>query len=366
MPTDPIPPSKKRPYVSQADIPRMTLVQALRVPRALADHYGKKPTRPLDVAAALDMTPTSGTFRNLCGASVGYGLTEGGPNAQEIALTPAGLRIVAPLEDGADWLALRDAALTPTVLRSFLEKYDGSPLPGEKIAHNVLESLGVPASATGRVLAVIHDNAEHVGFLKVIKDKTYVDLGSSDRSSRAYSGASHDVSGFASDEEDSDGDTHPEPQFVPAAPGGPIRNRKVFISHGKSRRVVDQLKELLTFGDFEPVVTVERESVSKPVPAKVLDDMRMCAAGIIHVKPEERVLDKEGNEQYFLNQNVLIEIGAAMALYREHFILLVEDGATLPSNLQGLYEVRYSGDELGYDATMKVLKVLNQFKAGDS
>ena len=30
--------------------------------------------------------------------------------------------------------------------------------------------------------------------------------------------------------------------------------------------------------------------------------------------------------------------------------------------LQGLYEVRYVGDELGYDATMKVLKALNQFK----
>src|SRR4051812_9950008 len=34
------------------------------------------------------------------------------------------------------------------------------------------------------------------------------------------------------------------------------------------------------------------------------------------------------------------------------FILLVEEGTTLPSNLQGLYEVRYSGDELDYPATI--------------
>ena len=76
-----------------------------------------------------------------------------------------------------------------------------------------------------------------------------------------------------------------------------VRNRKVFISHGKSRRVVDQLKELLIFGDFEPVISVEQETVSKPVPQKVLDDMRACGAGIIHVKPEERLLDQEGNER---------------------------------------------------------------------
>jgi predicted nucleotide-binding protein len=110
------------------------------------------------------------------------------------------------------------------------------------------------------------------------------------------------------------------------------------------------------------VISVEQETASKPVPQKVLDDMRACGAGIIHVKPEERLLDQEGNERRILNQNVLIEIGAAMALYGEHFILLVEDGAKLPSNLQGLYEVRYSGEELGYEATIKVLKALNQFK----
>ena len=140
--------------------------------------------------------------------------------------------------------------------------------------------------------------------------------------------------------------------------------RRVFITHGKSRRVVDQLKELLAFGDFEPVVSVDRESVSKPVPAKVMDDMRSCSAGIIHVQTEQRLLDQSGEEHRIVNQNVLIEIGAAMALYGERFILLVEDGTTLPSNLQGLYEVRYTGDELGYEATMKVLKALNEFKSG--
>jgi predicted nucleotide-binding protein len=93
-----------------------------------------------------------------------------------------------------------------------------------------------------------------------------------------------------------------------------------------------------------------------------MDDMRSCAAAIVHVGTEMKVLDEEGKEFRMLNPNVLIEIGASMALYGRRFILLVEKGVTLPSNLQGLYEVRYEGSKLDYDATMKLLKAFNDFK----
>jgi predicted nucleotide-binding protein len=94
-----------------------------------------------------------------------------------------------------------------------------------------------------------------------------------------------------------------------------------------------------------------------------MDDMRSCAAAIIHVGSESRYMDADGKEHKLPNQNVLIEIGAAMALYGRKFILLVEQGATLPSNLQGLYEVRYTGTKLDYEATMKLLKAFNDFRS---
>jgi predicted nucleotide-binding protein len=93
-----------------------------------------------------------------------------------------------------------------------------------------------------------------------------------------------------------------------------------------------------------------------------MDDMRSCAAAIIHVGTEMKLLDDGGKEHRSLNENVLIEIGAAMALYKRNFILLVERGLTLPSNLQGLNEVRYDGDRLDYEATMKLLKAFNDFR----
>lgn len=146
--------------------------------------------------------------------------------------------------------------------------------------------------------------------------------------------------------------TQPIPQDKP----------KVFISHGKNKKIVEQLKELLKFGQFDPVISVEKETSAISVPEKVFTDMKQCSAGIIHVESEQELLDKEGNKHIRLNENVLIEIGAAIALYDKRFILLCEKSVTLPSNLQGLYRCNYEGQQLDYDATMKLLKTFNEIR----
>lgn len=141
----------------------------------------------------------------------------------------------------------------------------------------------------------------------------------------------------------------------------PNDSNKVFISHGKNKNILEQLKELVAYGKFEPIVTTERETAAKSISKKVMDDMRKCKAAVIHVSSDEVLADKDGNNVPQINANVLIEVGAAMALYDEKFILLVEEGVNLPSNLQGLYECRYQGDELTMTATMKLLKAFNEF-----
>lgn len=137
---------------------------------------------------------------------------------------------------------------------------------------------------------------------------------------------------------------------------------RVFITHGRNTKIVEQLKQIVIFGKLTPIVAEEHETTSKPVPEKVMDDMRSCDAGIIHVASEQVLIDESGKPQHKINENVLIEIGAAMALYRHNFILLVESGVQLPSNLQGLYECRYEGDKLDGESTMKLLKAFNEFR----
>lgn len=353
-------PHQKRQRLSQSDVPAYSLQDALRIAEVLRDEYGKHPTKPIDVASALPMSPNSGPFRMITGAAVAYGITDGGAKAELIALTDLGRRIVAPTDEGEDVRAMREALLRPRVVREFLEKYNGSPLPSERVGLNVLEEMGVPAAAAGRTLDLILRNAEALGMLVEIKGKRYVRLD-------APAGAVPTENGQVQDEvvDDSYG-TEEAPPVEPPTSAIPKQDTgKVFITHGSNKTIVDQIKEILSFGSFVPVVSVEKESTAKPVSDKVLDDMRGCYAAIVHVGTEKMLIDEHGDQQRMLNPNVLIEIGAAMALYGRRFVLLVEKDVTLPSNLQGLYEVRYEGDRLDYEATMKLLKAFNEFRSED-
>jgi len=284
-------------------------------------------------------------------------LTDGGSKAERIALTPLGRRIVAPTEEGDDLRARVEAVLRPRVLREFFGKYNRAKFPSDKIALNVLGEMEVPQERLAEVLDIVKRNGEFAGLVHQTKTGPFVAL---------------DEVEAAADE-----DSVPPSEAPPPPPGLPDVPRttppasvvqktgaaadRVFITHGKNKAVVTQLKELLSFGKLTPIVAEEHETTSKPVPDKVLDDMRSCFAGIIHVESEDELLDKAGNVHHKLNENVLIEIGAALALFYRNVILLVHKGVTLPSNLQGLYRCNYEGDQLDYDATMKLLKAFNEF-----
>ncbi len=362
-PAEPSP--AKRKYLSQSDVPRHSIDGALRVPQAIADQYGKKPTRPIDVAKALGILPTTGRFRSVTGAALAYGLTDGGPNAAHIGLGELGLRIVSPTEEGDDLAAKREALMRPRVVREFLEKYDGSKWPSEVIGKNVLEGMGVPREATQRTYNLILESAGSLGLLTVINSQTLVNL-----KPALVGGERPGVSPMVDEEEDVDEegavsyDERPAEKAIEVAPKeGLVKNRRVYISHGSNKKIVAQLKELLSYGDFEPVVSEEKETTARPLSEKVLGEMRSCGAGIIHVGTEQTIIDKDDNEHSLLNYNVLIEIGAAMALYGTNYILLVEEGTKLPSNVYGLYEARYKGEVLDHDATMKTLRALKEIKS---
>ncbi len=165
-----------RSRLSQEDVPGYSLDQALKVARAIADSYAYSPTRPLSVAEAMGVRPTSGGFRGVTGAAVAYGLTTGGNNAWEFGLTPLGLRIVRPTAEGDDLAARREALLKPRVLGEFLRQYDGAALPSDAIARNVLQEKGVPTERLDDVLKLIVDSAMSTGLVKEINGKRFVDL----------------------------------------------------------------------------------------------------------------------------------------------------------------------------------------------
>ncbi|MGO9639657.1 MAG: hypothetical protein ACLPSO_17165, partial [Terracidiphilus sp.] len=165
-----------RTRISQTDVPSISLEKALRIANAIAENYGYKPATPLQVAAAINVQPSSGPFRMLTGASIAYDLTSGGYNAETISLSPLGLRIVRRTVEGDDLIARREAVLKPRIIREFLQRYAGAPLPKSEIAHNVLIEMGVPLERADDVQALILENASAVGFLREINGRKYVEL----------------------------------------------------------------------------------------------------------------------------------------------------------------------------------------------
>jgi predicted nucleotide-binding protein len=359
-------PAIQRRYVSQTDVPTSTLQRALRIPQAIADNYGYKPTSPLQVAVALDVQPSSSNFRMLTGAAIAYGLTTGGYNADTISITPLAMRVVRPTTEGDDIAAKREAFLKPRVIREFLQKYDRAPIPRDDIARNVLLEFGVPTDRAAEVLSLIVEGARDLGFLQQIEDRTYVDLSST---KIHFESKVTEVASATTSEKDSDDLVEeatqsgtPLPSVVARLPEDAARLRRVFISHGKNRALIEPIKKLLLFGEFVPVAEIENQTVSLPVPTKVMVGMRSCGAAIIHVEDERRISDDKGEVHVMLNENVLIEIGAAMALYGDRFILIVKEGVKLPSNLQGLLQLRYKGDTLDVNETVALMEAMKDMK----
>jgi hypothetical protein len=169
-------PPKKRTYLKQSDVPLATLANALRVPKAIVENYGSDPSAPVEVAEAIDISPSSSTLQDLCGASIAFGLTVGGCKAAEISLTPLAERICEPTEEGDDLVAKREAFLTPRIIREFLGKYDGKQLPKVEIASNVLKKMDVPANRVDAVHDLILTGATELGLLREIKGKRFVHL----------------------------------------------------------------------------------------------------------------------------------------------------------------------------------------------
>jgi len=139
---------------------------------------------------------------------------------------------------------------------------------------------------------------------------------------------------------------------------------RVFISHGSNMDLVEQVQTMLGLADIESEVAVKEETSAIPVPEKVFGAMRRCSAGIIVVSVDEKKKDTAGN--FTINENVLIEIGAAFVLYDKRVVLLWDKRLAVPSNLQGLYRCEFEGNELSWSAGMKLMKAIRDFKTPEA
>jgi predicted nucleotide-binding protein len=349
--------------------PRHTLSDSLDVVRLIWVNNQGEPYDTIDLAKSLDTTVRSSSLIQLLGSSARYGLTTGSTRSPRIALTELGRSIAESIE-GPSQADLRKALLAPPLYARLLPRLDRKVIPkGEVLEATVGREFGIHAVDAVICVKVLRQNIKELGISQDLKGTEYLQLDklspptpSETPDGSTDAGGSPDQVGV----EDKGAALLQAPkQSAAAPPGERSAVASVFIAHGSNKKLLGQVKQVVEFGLFVPIVADERQSTMIPVPEKVISDMHDCQAAIIIVSADDKIKDADGNESYKINENVLIEIGAATVLYRQKVILLWDRRIKIPSNLQGLYRCDFEGDSLDWETGMKLQKTLTEFRKLD-
>lgn len=338
-------PEGKRSKVSQSDFPIYSLDQAIRIAQGLWDDFAGKDAEPHQLALSLDQSPTSGSWRNLCGSAIAYGLTNGGYGAGSIGLTELGRRIVSPLHEGDDDAALKEACLKPRIMAEFFRRYDKAKLPKDEIAKNVLITLGLPKERASAALETIKRNGEKYGVILQTKTGPFVTLsgagaggGAVPRTSDDADEDEPDVIGTSGREAASSAPAVP----APAIPKGPTPGPKqLFVAHGKNMKPVDELRKILDQFKIPYKIAVDEAHSGRPISSKVAELMKSCSAGIFVFTKDEQFTNSQGQEIWRPSENAIYELGAGNILWDSKIIVLKEDGVNFASDYQDIGYINF-------------------------
>lgn len=349
--------------VMQTDFPRMTLEEALSVPRALYQEYAGDPTAPHDVAIAVGNSPTSSVWRVLSGAANGYGLTDGAYSAETISLTDLGRHIVAPTAEGEKERGLLKAALQPTILKEFFEKYDRANLPSPEILRNVLVKMGIPQDRVDEAAEIIRANGQFAGILRDTGNRLFVAL------DLPPDGTGANSTPPASDSTGTEIDSTEESVGAAGTGGSPTEDtsdrdrgpKPIFIGHGHNHGPLDSVKDFLAEYGVPFRIAVEEANRARPISVKVKEAMRECGSAIMIFTKDEECFDEDGNSVWRPSMNVVQELGAALYAYDDHVVIFVEKGLELPVNFRDLGHIPFDPDH--FEATTaELLKELVALK----
>lgn len=349
--------------------PKNSLANSLRLTESIRDNNASQPYNRIDLASSIDLTPSSSTFRLLITSSSKFELTEGGYQAEKISITELGQRIVSPTSDEEKSASLLEALYNVPFYKQFFEKYKNSRLPRKDLLLNTLErEFKIPNADRKQCYDLLIKNANELGLLKDVKGTLYVRIEQPSLAEEGLEGEDTFKEGLGETTLEARPDsgvpsTTEEPPLPPEKPpsdAATTSKPRIFISHSKNKKILNQIKSNLEFGGFRYQVAIETETTAIPIPEKIFGMMRKCNCAIVNVSADEQERREDGS--YSINANVLVEIGAAFLAYNQRVILLVDKRLTVPSNLQGLYRCEYQGDELDSVSITKLQKGLLQFR----
>lgn len=356
--------SKKVKPVSTVEFPRNSLLEALKVPQTIWDQGAGLPLQLIDIAKKLNNSPTSSTFRSLIRSSQRYGLTNGTFTqdlSRTISLTTLGQSIVAPTPNDDVNALKRNALETPSLFQNVLESLNAKILPQEDIFKNMLirdYKLNKDDAEAGYL--VLMKNLKELSLIDDFQGKTYIRLDRLSSETVRPQGPS-----YVKEEQVPaaiEKDAKPVIPGIPAEGSLEIKKPKVFISHSKNKKILDQIKQMLEFGNFDFVIAEEKETTAVPLSDKVFGLMWNCNCAIINISADE---EKKSENSFSINENVLAELWGSYLHYMKRVILVIDRRLKdkLPSIMQGLTAIFYEGDELSWSDGMRLQKSLSEFRS---
>lgn len=329
--------------------PSVTLESALLVSQAIVRHNAGRPMNRLLLAEAMGQRPGSSLFRERIASSAKYGLTEGNYSSSTISLTSLGDRATRPRNNEEQIGALREAMREIAVYDELLAHFSNASLPTPAFLKNILERepYGIDPGWSASAAESFEDDARFVGYLRDIGGSQSIVI---EDPIESDSVPQYPVVGEAEqlplDEEVPDvherQTSHvsmPEHADLPV----PVR---MFIAHGKNRKPLDQLKDILDEWKVPYLVAVDEPNAGRPISAKVAETMRECSAGIFIFTADEESNSGEGDVVARANYNVVYELGAASLLYDRRIVILKERDVPFASDFSDLGWIEFEKDDV--------------------
>ena len=339
--------------------PRNSLTEALNVPQVIWENNAGNPFPLLDIASKLDRSPTSSGFVEVIRSSQRYGLTNESFTqdlTKTISLTPLGNSIFT-IEDDIN-ISKRRALETPEIFQKVLSSLNGKIIPpADVFKSSLIRNYRLDTSDADVCYRIIMQNIDELGVSEEIQGKVYLRIDKLGLFTKSPIEAKiPEERSVASENEEK---KIAEEKQIPCA--SPQKVPWVFISHSKNKKILEQIKQVLSFGNFKYEIAEERETTAIPLSDKVFGEMKNCNCAIINLSADE---EKKQGETYGINENVLIEIGGAFLHYEKRVILIIDYRLKeiLPSILRGITAIFYEGDELSWNDGMRLQKALTEFR----
>ena len=372
-----------RPLASIPTFPSHTLKDTMKIIEGIDANYAGDPTDTIDVSKLVGMPPQSRNFRNLLVSSGRYGITKGSIQAKTISITDLGKKILQTDSEqyGSNILT---ALKRSDTFANFLAKYDRKKLPKPQIIEDVLEKIfGIDPDRAGDCASILISNIrdwelvdEGVLRLSLLEsrkpqnklskktaEENFDEITKSETAEENFDEITKSETAEENFDEITKSETAEEKssEITGSKKTDDVETAPiVFVSHSKNKKILEQIKKILTFGEIKYSIAEEEKTTAIPIPDKISQIMRSCNCAIINVSADEEM--KQEDNSYAINENVLIEIGAAFVHYDKRVILLVDKRLELPSNLQGLSRCGYDGNELSFEDAMNLQDQILEFK----